>query len=480
MSVSAYRRGDAATVTERTVRTNGMLPRAESLAQLPVVALVGRPNTGKSTLFNRLTRSRRAVVASAPGVTRDRNMAVAEYDDRRFIVVDTGGFEADESADLGQAVRRQSLLAAEEADAVIVLVDGRAGTNPLDTAVVEQLRRLRAPLFVAVNKIDTAKQEDLASEFYALGVDVLYPISAEHGINVGALLDDVLAALPAAGPEPVEGAQPLAVAIIGRPNVGKSSLLNRLVGYDRAVVSPTPGTTRDAIDTTVTRRGSAYVLVDTAGVRRRPKVAALVERASVVRALRALERAEIALLVVDATEGMTEQDARLASYAWERGRAVVLVVNKWDVAPEEERDRVRWARRVDERFPSLTVVPKLFVSALTGLGTLRIWEAIDGAAAHHRARLATARVNHWLARAVEQQAPAMVHGKRPRFFYATQTAIAPPTITIFTSNPKYVHPSYERYLLNRLRAQFDLEGTPVRLRFRTRPRSERQGQPRVN
>src|SRR5215468_10794613 len=442
------------------------LPRAELLDRMPVIALVGRPNTGKSTLFNRLTRSRRALVAPTPGVTRDRNIAVAECAGRRVLAVDTGGFEADEDAELGRAVRAQALLAAEEADAIIVVVDGRAGLNPLDRQLLERLRRLRQPLYLAVNKADTPRQADLVNEFYALGVERLYAISAEHGWGVDALIADVAAALPDSSPSAAAEEPSTAVAIIGRPNVGKSSLLNRLVGYERAIVSPQPGTTRDALDTPVSHAGHDYLLVDTAGVRRRPRVQQHIERASVVRALRALERAEVGVLVVDAVEGFAEQDARIAGYAWERGRAMVLAINKWDAAPT--RDARAVAQRIDERYPSLAVVPKVFVSALTGRGVTRIWAAIDAAAAQHRIRLPTAKVNQVIARAARAQAAPIVKGARPRFFYATQTAYAPPTITVFCSHPQRVAPAYERYLANQLRAEFGLVGTPLRLRFRAR------------
>lgn len=472
------------------------LPRAEAIAALPVVALVGRPNTGKSTLFNRLTRSRRALVAPTPGVTRDRNLGIASWDARRFLIVDTGGFEAEEHEELGRAVRAQALIAAEEADVVIAVLDGRAGINPLDRQLVERLRRLRQPVFVAVNKIDTAKQDALVAEFYALGLESLYPISAEHGLGVGELLDAVLARLPGApadddaaagddavadgspveelaeeaAAEPAEETAPTAVAIIGRPNVGKSSLLNRLVGFERAIVSPLPGTTRDALDTPLTRGERAYVLVDTAGIRRRGRVGEHIERASVVRALRALERAEVALLLIDAVEGMTEQDARVAGYAWERGRALVLLVNKWDAVGGEQRDHGALIERIEHRFPSLAVVPKLFISARTGRGVDRIWAAVDRVVAAHRARLPTARVNAVFEAALRAQQPPMVKGVRPRLFYATQTATAPPTITVFCSAPGRIAASYERFLLNQLRAAFNLEGTPIRIRFRARPR----------
>jgi len=464
----------AAPETVAELRADAPLPRAEVLAALPVVALVGRPNTGKSTLFNRLTRSRRALVAPTPGVTRDRNVGVATLGERRVLVVDTGGFEADEHEPLGRAVRAQAMVAAESADVTVAVLDARAGLNPLDRLLIERLRPLRQPLVVAVNKVDTARQDDLIGEFFALGVEPLLSVSAEHGIGVGELVDAVLERLPPP-PEvaPAMADEPAtAVAIIGRPNVGKSSLLNRLVGYERAIVSAVPGTTRDALDTPITRNGRAYVLVDTAGVRRRGRVQAHLERASVVRALRALERAEVGVLVIDAIEGMTEQDARVAGYAWERGRALLLLINKWDAAPADGRDAARVTAEIDRCYPSLAAVPKRVISARTGRGVERIWAAIDAVSAAHHTRLPTAKVNAVVEAAVRAQEPPMVQGVRPKLFYATQTATAPPTITVFCSAPEKIAAAYERFLLNQLRATFALDGTPVRVRFRARPRDE--------
>ncbi len=458
-----------------------LLPDAEEVARLPVVALVGRPNTGKSTLFNRLTRSRRALVASQPGVTRDRNVGVAEYLGRRFLLFDTGGFEENEDEEIGQAVRSQAVIAAEQADVVVVVVDGRAGLSPHDEALLERLRGIERPMFVAVNKIDSIAQEHLAADFYALGVDRLYPISAEHGVDLDVLMDDVIARLPE--PPPDEAAadgegetddesapRRTAVAIIGRPNVGKSSLVNRLVGYERSIVTDIPGTTRDPLDTPLTREGREYLLVDTAGIRRRPKVHEHVERASVVRAFRALERAHVGLLVVDATEGLTEQDARVAGYAWERGRGLVLLVNKWDAVAKGERDRKAFLRRAEDRFPSLAVVPKLFISALTGSGVHKIWAAIDQVAEAHRLRVPTPELNRVLQEAVRRQAPPAVRGRRPRLLYAAQTATGPPTVMIFGAAEDRISRSYRRYLSNQLREAFPFEGTPVRLIFKARQR----------
>jgi GTP-binding protein len=455
-------------------RRDEALPGPEEMARLPVVALVGRPNTGKSTFFNRLTHTRRALVAPEPGVTRDRNVGVAEWEGRRFLLFDTGGFEESEEEEIGRAVRGQAVLAAEQADVVIVVVDGRAGLNALDQALFERLRALKRPLSVAVNKIDTVSHESLAAEFYSLGVDRLFPISAEHGIGVEDLMEAVVAQLPAAveGEEFAEGSR-TAVAIIGRPNVGKSSLLNRMAGFERAIVSSVPGTTRDPLDTPVSHDGRDYLLVDTAGIRRRHRVHEHLERASVVRAFRALERAHVGVLVIDAVEGLTEQDARVAGYAWERGRALLVVVNKWDALKRGERDRHRFAVEAEERFPSLEAVPMLFMSALTGSGVEKIWDAIDKVAAAHRFRMPTPELNRVLQEAIRRQAPSAVRGRRPRLLYAAQTAAGPPTVVIFGSSAERIAPNYRRYLANQLRAAFPLEGSPLRLIFRARERKAR-------
>lgn len=457
-------------------RRDEALPGPEEIAQLPVVALVGRPNTGKSTFFNRLTHTRRALVAAEPGVTRDRNVGVAAWRDRRFLLFDTGGFEESEDEEIGRAVRGQAVMAAEQADVVVAVVDGRAGVNALDHALLDRLRALRRPLFVAVNKIDSAVQEHAASEFYALGVSELFPLSAEHGIGVDELMDAVVAALPpadAAAAAAAAAGERTAVAIIGRPNVGKSSLLNRLAGFERAIVSSVPGTTRDPLDTPVSHGGRNYLLVDTAGIRRRPRVQEHIERASVVRAFRAIERAHVAVLVIDAVEGLTEQDARVAGYAWERGRAMVLVVNKWDAVARGERDRQRFALAAQERFPSLDVVPILFMSALTGSGVEKLWDAIDGVAEAHRFHMPTPELNRVLQDAVRRQAPAAVRGRRPRLLYAAQVSVAPPTVVIFGAAAERIAPAYRRYIVNQLRAAFPLAGSPLRLVFRARERVER-------
>lgn len=452
-----------------------LLPDAAEVAALPVVALVGRPNTGKSTLFNGLTRSRRALVAAQPGVTRDRNVGVAEYGGRRFLLVDTGGFEDTEEHEIGRAVRGQAVIAAEQADVVIVVVDGRAGVSPHDEALLERLRAIDRPMFVAVNKIDTIVQEHLPADFYSLGVDRLFPISAEHAVDIDVLMDAVVERLPEApAANGVPAIRRTAVAIIGRPNVGKSSLVNQLLGYERAIVTDIPGTTRDALDTPLTHEGREYLLVDTAGIRRRPKVHEHLERASVVRAFRALERAHVGLLVIDAVEGLTEQDARVAGYAWQRGRALVCLVNKWDAVEKGKRDRSVFTAKAEERFPSLAVIPKLFISALTGSGVQKIWKSIDMVVEAHRARIPTPELNRVLQEAIRRQAPAAVRGRRPRLLYAAQTATGPPTIMIFGSAEERISRTYRRYLANQLREAFPLEGTPLVLIFKARDRKARK------
>lgn len=448
------------------------------LQRLPVVAIVGRPNAGKSTLFNRLVHAARAIVDSRPGVTRDRNIAAAHWDGHRFLLVDTGGYEAADSSALATAVRVQSAVAAEEADVVIALLDGRQGLSPVDRELVQRLRQLHKPVLYAVNKLDTPARDDDAAEFFGLGLGELFPISAAHGRGLYELMERVVATLPAGDATADKAGQgAVTLALIGRPNAGKSSLLNRIVGYERAIVDAAPGTTRDAIDTPFQHGDRHYVLVDTAGIRRRPRVQDQLERSSVVRAFKALERAEVGVLIIDATDGMKDQDARIASYAWERGRALLFAVNKWDAVPRADRDRKTAAANLREQYPTLADVPVVFVSARTGFGMDTFFPALDQVVTAHRREMRTVELNALLGRATAAQAPASVHGKRPRFFYATQTGTAPPLITIFTSGPDLVQAAYERYLANALRDAFELYGTPLRLRFRARPRAERGPRP---
>jgi GTP-binding protein len=464
--------------TTLTMTDDGQAPDATARAnarvvdrgQLPVVAIVGRPNAGKSTLFNRLVHRQRAIVDSQPGVTRDRNVAVARWRDTAFRLVDTGGFDDRDASALAASVRAQGARAADEADVVVALFDGREGLNPTDRDFVQRLRRLRKPVLFAVNKLDTPAHEDAAAEFFALGADDVLSISAAHGLGVAALLDRVVALLPEPPAQAQHAEAAVTLAIVGRPNVGKSSLLNRIVGHERAIVDATPGTTRDPVDMPFSHGGRSYVLVDTAGIRRRPRVHEAIERSSAARALRALGRAELAILVLDATEGMMDQDARIAGYAWDRGRALLLVINKWDAVPRARRDRPRVLGTIHRQYPTLADVPAVFLSARTGAHLDELFPALEVLLAAHRREVRTVHLNQVLEAAARAQAPPSSGGKRPRFFYATQTGTAPPNFTIFCNHPELVSTAYERYLANAFRNAFDLRGTPLRLRFRARPR----------
>jgi GTP-binding protein len=438
--------------------------------RLPVVAIVGRPNAGKSTLFNRLLRQRKAVVDNLPGVTRDRNFGQAKWEDQSFVLVDTGGLDPREEEGILGRVQEQTRLAIAQADAIIFLFDGREGINPADAEAVDLLRRAGKPVFFAVNKIDGEKQEGLAVDFFSLGIERLFPISTAHGRGLGDLMDEVVACLPREqGEETTEGVERvLRVAIVGRPNVGKSSLLNRLVGFERSVVDATPGTTRDALDTPLVWQEKPFLLVDTAGIRRRSRIHERLEHSSVLVALKALERADIGLLLIDGTEGIMEQDARIAHFAWERGRGLVLVVNKWDAVPAEKKNPGRYLSELQEKFPAIAPLPAVFISALTGQRVNTVLPAVEKVAQLHAAQLPTSQLNRRLQEALRHHQPPTYRGRQPRLFYATQVSTRPPLIAIFTSAPDNVHPAYQKYLENQIRGAFGLVGTPVRLSFRAR------------
>lgn len=449
--------------------------------QLPVVALVGRPNAGKSTFFNRLSHNRKAVVNATPGVTRDRNFVRAAWRGRQFVLVDTGGIDPTETGGVVGRVQQQTRLAIAGADTVIFLFDGREGLNPADTQAVDLLRRSQKPVLFAVNKIDSQKHAANVSDFFSLGIDPLYPISAAHGLGISDLLDGLTAGwerdtshlLDRAADTDGQTQPALPVAIIGRPNVGKSSLLNRLVGFERSIVDATPGTTRDAIDSLIDWRGRPIRLVDTAGVRRRPRIHEQIEQASVLIALKAVERAEVCLLVIDAEQGMTDQDARLIHYAWDRGRALALVVNKWDLAPPDHKNMARYEDDLRQQFAVTLPLPIAFVSALTGTRITTLLPLIEQVSDAHATQLPTVQLNRYLKEWTERNPPPTYRGRTPRFFYIAQVSVKPPVIAIYTSAPQAIPRGYTRYIENRLRSHFALIGTPVRLSFRTR-RKERK------
>lgn len=451
--------------------------------RLPVLAIVGRPNAGKSTLFNRLTGQRKAIVDDLPGVTRDRNYAQAEWYGRRFLLIDTGGFEPAPETELKRHIQQQSRLAIEEADVILYLFDGKTGFNPLDRDAVELLRPVEKPVFFAVNKIDAPSKESQLYEFYRLGLSELFPISAEHGPGLSELMDRIVAAL---SPLPMEEAAqdegpspgPLSLAVIGRPNVGKSTLVNRLLGYERSVVDARPGTTRDAVDSPLVWRGESYTLVDTAGLRRKARIVDRIERYSVVRSLGSVERAEIVIHLIDAVEGVTDQDAQILAYACQRGKGVVLAVSKWDLAGPEQRDTKSYAERVYRKLSFLDFAPLVFISAQTGQGIKRMMEAVQGVARAYRRRIQTSALNQALRRLFQAHAPPLHRGRPVKFFYATQTGIGPPTFTLFVNFPGGLALDYQRYLIHQLRAELDLQGSPIRLALRARREGQQRG-PRV-
>jgi len=493
--------------------------------KLPSVVIVGRPNVGKSTIFNRLTSSRRSIVTDEPGITRDRIYGTATWQGRSFEVVDTGGIVPDDKAAIPREILRQAQVAIEGAAQLLLVVDVRAGLTPLDSELARLLRRTGKPLAIVANKVDTQMQESLAAPFYGLSNDV-FPVSAEHGYGFDNMLDAIMSRIgvpeaeqqgDAPAPETETGPKQINVAIIGRPNVGKSTMLNRLSGVDRAIVSDIPGTTRDAVDTVVERGGRTYRFVDTAGIRRKGKTNLVAEKMSVMMARRHLEQADVALLIVDASLGVTANDANIAGYAEESGRSVIIVMNKWDLALEaaaekaarelehqETKPHVAQARtrkhtsvvrkkavtgRVDPsqlvedyeqivrtRFKFLDYAPIVFVSAKTGERTEKLFDLIDRVADARRRRISTGELNRWVSE-VELDRGTSPAARRVKIYYVTQAATSPPTFILFTNQSKRLHFSYERFLENLLRKSFDFIGTPIRFLQRLKERRERGSRP---
>ncbi|PYQ23366.1 MAG: ribosome biogenesis GTPase Der [Acidobacteria bacterium] len=433
---------------------------------IPKIALVGRPNVGKSTLFNRICGRRKAITDRKPGSTRDRNYAQASWQGAGFELIDTGGLLLETDDPLLGPAARQAERAIDEADLVLLVVDGRAGRLPDDEAIAARLRRSGKKVVVAVNKLEGPG--DGTEEFARLGFDRVMALSAEHGQGVGDLLDAALEELPRVGP-PEDETGPLRIAIVGRPNVGKSSLLNRFLGSERAVVSPIPGTTRDAVDSLLERAGKRYLFVDTAGIRRVRHLDENVDHVSVVQARRSLERADVALLILDAAEGLRDMDATIAGYVQEAGRPVVVVVNKWDVAGERELKQRAFEQAVRDRLKFLAWAPVVFASATTGKGLSAVLAAAERAHQSSRTRIATGPLNRLLARATALQAPKAAKGNQAvKLLFATQIGVAPPTFVLSINHPVDLHFSYKRFLENQLRKEFGFEGTPMVLKVRGR------------
>ncbi len=432
-----------------------------------IVAIVGRPNVGKSTLFNRILGKRMAIVEDEPGVTRDRNYADVDRYAKRFTLIDTGGFEPVSNDRLLAQMREQSQLAMEEADVILFLMDGREGLNPADEDVAHMLRQVDKPVLFVVNKVDGPDQEAALGEFYALGVSELHPISAEHRLGVKGLIEEIIELLPVSADEDQKTTE-TRMSIIGRPNVGKSSLVNRLLGYERVVANPTAGTTRDSVDTPFTYNDRRYVLIDTAGIRRKGRVSQKLEKYSVIQALKALDRTHVALVVIDAEEGVTDQDLTIAGYAHEKGRAVILVVNKWDLVKKDNRTMGDYVKDVRDAFKFLPDSPIHFVSALTGQRINKIMADVEMVSDEFNRKVATSELNRVIKDAEISHPPPMYQGKRLKLFYATQTAVRPPTFVIFVNKSKGIHFSYERYLMNCLRQAFGFTACPIRLKFTDR------------
>jgi len=442
-------------------------------SRCPLVALVGRPNVGKSTLFNRITRARKAIVDPTPGVTRDRHYEKVTVNERQFILVDTGGIEIGRDENMSTLIQQQTQQAIDEADIIVLLLDARGGLLAEDYEVVSMLRRVDKPFFYVVNKIDGPEQEQtLLSQFYELGIDHLWGVSAEHGYGVAYFLENLVASMAPAEEGEVLPDDTIKIACIGRPNVGKSSLVNRLLGEERMVVSEIPGTTRDAVDTLLERNGRSYLLIDTAGIRRKGKVTDKLEKFSVMRALSTLERCDIALLLIDAGEGITEQDTKVISYALERGRACLLLVNKWDLVKNEKKQQKKILEEVAIATRFMEYAPVLNISALTGAGTNRIFSVLDEVYKQYITEFPTNMINNILKKAIETHNPPLHKGKRLKFYYTTQVGIKPPTFIIFVNYPKGVHFSYHRFLINQFSAGLGLDKIPVKIILKERQRKK--------
>ncbi|HYN14208.1 MAG TPA: ribosome biogenesis GTPase Der [Terriglobales bacterium] len=448
------------------------------------IAIVGRPNVGKSTLFNRLIGKRRAIVGDESGITRDRLYGETDWQGRHLRVVDTGGIIPEEKEFIPAEIFRQARVALDEADAVIMVVDGRTELAAPDLELARLLQRTGKPLFLAVNKIDTLAQEADIEDFRRLGIREMFPVSSEHGTGVAELLDAVLEKISAEVAETVESEEDTSqeeppevtetkVAIIGRPNVGKSTLLNRLTGTARAIVSPIPGTTRDAVDELVERDGHSYRFIDTAGIRRKGKTKLMAEKLSVVMARKHLEAADVALLVIDAVEGVTALDANIAGYAHESGRSLIILVNKWDLvgpsrqAGQKPADRNRFEQEARDALKFLSYAPVLFISATSGKGMEKVFPVLEQVAAERRKRISTSEMNRFL-ETIDFDRASVPASKRVKIYYMTQAAVAPPTFILFTDRPVKLHFSYERFLENQIRHAFGFLGTPIWIKNRAR------------
>lgn len=439
----------------------------------PIVAIVGRPNVGKSTLFNIFANSRISIVEDTPGVTRDRLYATAEWLDKEFMMVDTGGIEIMNADAIAVSIRQQAQIAIKEADVILFVCDARTGITGEDADVARMLRQSKKPIVLAINKADSPKQEMNIYEFYNLGIGEPIPVSAANHLGLGDLLDSVVAKFPeqnALGE--LDEDDEIKVALIGRPNVGKSSIFNTLVGEERSIVSDVAGTTRDAIDTPVVKDGQKFLFIDTAGMRRKARIDEPIEKYSIMRSLRAVDRSDVVLMVFDAVEGVTEQDKKIVGYAHEAGKGVVLVVNKWDLYEKDNTSTLRYTEMLRKELVFLQYAPVVFVSAVTKQRIHRLPEVIAYAAEQNAMRISTSILNQVIEDAVAINPTPTEKGKRLKIMYATQVKIKPPTFVIFVNEPEIMHFSYQRYLENKLREAFGFEGTPIQMIIRGKNEDE--------
>ena len=434
---------------------------------IPIIALIGRPNVGKSTLFNRVTRSRKALVDPTPGVTRDRHYQRVAWEGKAFILVDTGGIDDNPEDAMVGHIREQAMHAVAEADIILLLLDGREGLTPADLEVVAMLRRTEKPVFFVVNKIDGPTHEAaLLTPFYELGVERLYPLSAEHNYGFQSLMDGLVASIDNEEGEVELPEGTVRVAFFGRPNVGKSSIVNQILGEERMVVSPIAGTTRDSVDTLVTRGNYSYLFIDTAGIRRKGKTTEKLEKFSILKSLAAMHRCDVAVVLLDAGDGITEQDTKVIGYVLDEGKGIIVLVNKWDLLEDDRKRQQQLLEEVGRALPFLGFAPVLTASALTGYGIKLLFPTIGGVFRQFSASFPTAALNNLLREAVEQHSPPIYKNKRLKFYYTTQVGTRPPKFVVMTNSSKGVHFSYERYLINRFREGLGLDKVPLQLIFK--------------
>ncbi|MEG0249949.1 MAG: ribosome biogenesis GTPase Der [Peptostreptococcus sp.] len=435
----------------------------------PIVAVVGRPNVGKSTIFNKLTGKKISIVEDTPGVTRDRIFGEVEWLNKYFTIIDTGGIEPDSDDIIVSQMRDQAMLAIDMAHVILFIVDGKGGLTAADREVAEILRKTKKPVILVVNKIDSKSQEDLMYDFYELGLGTPVPVSGANSIGLGDLLDDVVENFPD-GLDTEYDESIVRVAITGKPNAGKSSILNNILGEERVIVSPIAGTTRDAIDTYVERDNNKFLLIDTAGIRRRSKVYERVEKFSVLRAMTAVDRADVVLIVIDATEGVTEQDTKVAGLAHDEGKGCIFVVNKWDLIEKDNKTMINFRNKIKMKFPFMNYAPILFVSAVTNQRINKILQTVMDVSYEQNRTVTTSVLNEVLGEAVMLNQPPSDKGRRLKIYYGTQTGTKPPTFTLFINDKKLTHFSYTRYLENRLRENFGFEGTSIKIEYKQKRR----------